>query len=81
MKSKTLGNEELGNPKVTFGHPKSLSFLYKYRRRRRKRGFFLVRHRNNIVRRTILFAIKKYCLPIGERLVAISNVMLWMAER
>ena len=37
--------------------------------------------KSDIVRRTTFFAIKNYCLPVGERLVGLSNVMLWMAER
>ena len=37
--------------------------------------------KSDIVRRTTFFAIKNYCLPVGERLVGLSNVMLWIAER
>ena len=38
--------------------------------------------KSDIVRRaTFFFVIKSYCLPVGERLVGLSNVTLSMAER
>ena len=43
--------------------------------------FFPVRQKGSIVRRTFFFAIKNYCLPVGESLVERSNVMLWIGER
>ena len=55
----TLGNEELGSPKVTFGQPNSLTLLYKCKGLRGKKGFFPVRHRNDIVRRTISLCNKE----------------------
>ena len=63
------------------GSPTVSPFLYKCNRLRGEKGFFPVRHKKDIVRRTTFFAIKRYCFPIGERLVGLSNVMLWMAER
>ena len=81
-KSETFGGEELGSPKVTLGSPTVSPFLYKCRRLRRNRGFFPVRHVKRYCKKNyFFFAIKNHCLPIGKRVVGLSNVMLWIAER
>ena len=64
------------------GSPTVSPFLYKYRRLRRTRGFFPVGHVKRYCKNNyFFFAIKNYCFPVGERLVGLSNVMLWIAER
>ena len=44
--------------------------------------FFPVRHvKRDCKKNYFFFAIKNYCLLVGESLVGRSNVMLWIGER
>ena len=64
------------------GSPTVSCFLYKYRRLKRTKGFFPVRHVKRYCKKNyFFFAIKNYCLLVGESLVGRSNVMLWIGER
>ena len=72
-KSRTLGKEGLGIPKVTLGSPTVSPFLYKCNRLRGKKGFFPVRLKSDIVRRTISLCNKELWFACWRKMGGISK--------
>ena len=82
MKMKFWDVKSWGSLKVIRGQPNSLLlFCISIEDLEEERDFSELDKKRDIVRRTTFFAIKNYCLPVGERLVGLSNVMLWIEER
>ena len=67
-KSQALGNEELGRPKVTLGSPTVSPFCINVESLERGKGFFPVRHKNDIVRRTISLCNKEVLFAFWRKI-------------
>ena len=74
-----MGGEKLGSPRgYLWAAQQFHPFYINIGDLEEEGAFSQLDMKSDIVRRTIFFAIKNYCLPIGEGLLGCSNVMIWI---